>query len=167
MRPLPLAIARSALLAAAFVAPACGAAAPPAFTLVVVAPEPVGSLRMQRLTLGRYREVTDLDEAELARLLALAQRDARRLLGTLGFFDPRIDIVHDTSVRPPHVTLRVNPGEATVVDAVRIAFEGEIATTPDADAGPTNAQAAEAADRRAAIRAQWRLAPGRRWTQAD
>lgn len=154
MRPLPLAIARAALLAAVLAAPVRAAGAPASFILVVIAPEPAGSLLRQHLELSRYREVPDLDEAEIERLLHLAQRDARRLLGTLGFFDPRIDIRLDPSIRPPLVSLRVEPGDPAQVGQVTLDFEGDIAHDPDAQG------------QREAIRTAWRLTPGRAWTQA-
>ncbi len=171
MRHLPLAVAPTALLAACLAAPTAIRAAAPSFTLVVVAPLPVRSLLMQHLELGRYREVADLDEAELAQLLTLAERDTRRLLGTLGLFNPRIDIVHDSAAQPPRITLTIDPGVQTVVRQARIAFEGEIASPSptDANAGdPTaTATATAAASRRAAVRAGWGLRPGQGWTQAD
>lgn len=174
MRHLRLAVTPTALLAVALALPAGVAAVPPSFTLVVVAPQPVRSLLMQHLTLGRYREVADLDEAELARLLALAERDTRRLLGTLGLFNPRIDIAQDNAAQPPRITLTVDPGPATVVSQARIDFEGEIATTSQDDANgelsggeADDTTAAAAASRRAAVRADWGLRPGQVWTQAD
>lgn len=174
MRHLPLAVAPTALLAAVLALPAGIGAASPSFTLVVVAPQAVRSLLMEHLELGRYREVSDLDEAELARLLALTERDTRRLLGTLGLFNPRIDIAQDSAAQPPRITLTVDPGPATVVSQARIDFEGEIATTSQGDASGELASgevddptAAAVASRRAAVRAGWGLGPGQRWTQAD
>ncbi len=126
----------------------------PAFTLIVVAPEPAGSTLMRHLELGRYRDVTDLDEAEIERLLRLAQQDARRILGTLGFFDPKIDIRHDTASQPSNVTLRVEPGAAARVGEVDLVFEGDLAHN------------AQAQGQRDAVRAGWSLPPGQAWTQA-
>ncbi len=158
MRALPIETARTLLAAAALAAAGPGTAQPaPAFALIVVAPEPAGSTLIRHLELGRYREVPDLDEAELERLLGLARRDAQRLLGTLGFFNPQIDLVRDTSTHPPHVTMRVDPGPATTVGAVRLDFEGDITTRADADDG--------ARAQREAVRAGWILTPGQAWTQ--
>ncbi len=126
----------------------------PAFTLIVVAPEPAGSTLMRHLELGRYRDVPDLDEAEIERLLRLAEQDARRILGTLGFFDPKIDIRHDTASQPSNVTLRVEPGAAARVGDVALVFEGDLAHN------------AQAQGQRDAVRAGWSLPPGQAWTQA-
>ena len=97
----------------------------------------------------------DLDEAELARLLVLAERDARRLLGTQGFFNPRIDLATDASLRPPRVKLRVDPGPPAQVRGVDLQFDGDIASTRDAGA----------LAQRESIRDDWRLRPGMRFTQ--
>ncbi len=129
----------------------------PSFELVIDAPATVRPLLERHLELGRYREVPDLDEVELARLLVLAERDARRLLGAQGFFNPRIDLATDTGLRPPRVTLRVEPGEPARVEGVDIRFEGDLATTGD--------EAARA--QRASIREGWGLRPGMRFTQED
>ncbi len=160
MRALPFEMTRVLLLAAALAMPGRSAGqALPSFTLVVIAPEPAGSTLMRHLELGRYRDVPDLDEAELERLMALTEQDARRLLGTLGFFNPRIRLTRDTARRPVHVTLWADPGAAAVVGAVRLEFEGDIASAEEA--GDPAARA-----RREAVRAGWQLSPGQPWTQS-
>ena len=54
------------------------------FDITVRAPGPVRELLEKHLELQRYRAVTDLEPAELARLMVLAESNARNLLGTLG-----------------------------------------------------------------------------------
>ena len=129
----------------------------PSFDLEIIAPEPALSLLTRHLALGRYREVPDLDEAELARLVTLAETQARRLLGTLGFFNPDLSVVLDAGARVPRITLRVAPGTATRVHALRLDFEGDIATSAEPGAR----------DQRQAVHAGWRLPPGRPWTQQE
>ena len=167
MRSLRSKLVRAVWLAALLALPEPGhaqappAAPPPAlaggpsFTLIIEAPEPTGARLRQHLDLGRYRDVTDLDEVELDRLLVLAQRDARRLLGTWGYFNPRIDLTRDASRRPPQVTVRVDPGVAAVVTQMVIGFAGDIAAPHDI----------EAERLREALRASWSLPTGRHWTQ--
>ncbi len=133
------------------------ALAAPSFDLSIEAPDAVRPLLERHLELRRYREVPDLNEAELARLLVLAERDVRRLLGTQGFFNPRIELATQAGTRPPRVSLRVEPGEPARVRDLDIQFEGDIATTDDAGA---HAQ-------RASIREGWGLRPGMRFTQED
>jgi translocation and assembly module TamA len=150
-------IALAALLAAGAPLRAQEQAGQPAFDLEVrTENRGVRDLLARHLELQRYRQVPDLDEAELARLLRLADRDARELLGTLGFFSPRLDIRHEP--RPglrPAVIVEVDPGAATTVAGVDIAFEGDIQ-------GSTDRPALEQRDR---IRDQWRLPAGRPFTQ--
>jgi translocation and assembly module TamA len=130
----------------------------PAFDLAIRADDKeVRELLQRHLELQRYRQVPDLDEAELARLLRLAERDVRELLGTLGYFAPRLDIRREPAADGgvPLVVVDVQPGEATTVAGVDIGYAGDIA----------GSQEPEAILQRARIREQWRLPAGRRFTQ--
>ncbi len=110
------------------------------------------------MELQRYREVGDLDEAELARLMSMAERDVRELVATLGFFDARISIRREGEPGArPTVVVEVEPGTPTVVAQGRIDFEGDIATTSDP----------EAVAQREEIRSDWRLPVGHVFTQQD
>src|SRR5688572_9418296 len=74
---------------------------PPAFDLVVrVADDDLRELLERNLELRRYREVTDLDDAELARLVVLGEKDARELLATQGYFAPQVSITRESGTRP-------------------------------------------------------------------
>jgi translocation and assembly module TamA len=126
----------------------------PSFELEIRAPAPARELLERHLELRRYREVPDLDDAELARLATLAERDARELLGTLGYFAPMVRITREAGVRPTLV-VEVELGEKTVVREVEISFEGAIAGATDAS---TVAQ-------REGIRIGWGLPPGQGFTQ--
>ena len=70
-----------------------------AFDIAVRAPDSVRELLEKHLELQRYRAVTDLDEAELARLIVLAERNVRNLVGTLGYFSPDIRITREARPR--------------------------------------------------------------------
>jgi translocation and assembly module TamA len=106
--------------------------------------------------LQRYRGVSDLDAFELERLMALAGRNARELLGTEGYFAPGVQVRREALAGGrPTVVVAIEPGPATTVRQVDVDFAGDIAH--DADAG---AQA-----QRAAITAGWSLPAGRRFTQ--
>ncbi len=129
---------------------------PPSFDLVIRAPEAVQSLLERHLELRRYREVSDLDDAELARLLALAENDVRELVATLGYFTPKIFIAREPGPGRPTVVIAVDPGEAARVGDVAIDFEGDIAASTDTDA----------ALQREAIRGGWRLPQGQAFTQS-
>ncbi|WP_457282253.1 autotransporter assembly complex protein TamA [Polaromonas sp. P5_D5] len=131
-----------------------------AFDIAVRAPQPIKELLERHLELQRYRAVTDLDEAELARLIVLAERNVRNLVGTLGYFSPTIAITREGgtaagSGQRPTIVVAVEPGQATTVGPVAIDFAGDIAESPDPDA---QAQRAE-------IQRDWRLPTGQRFTQ--
>jgi translocation and assembly module TamA len=127
-----------------------------AFDIAVRAPPVVRELLEKHIELQRYRAVTDLDEAELARLIVLAELNVRNLVGTLGYFSPDIRITHEGGVNQrPTIVIAVDPGEATLIGPVAINFSGDIAESPDPDA----------LAQRAEIQRGWRLPTGHRFTQ--
>lgn len=127
-----------------------------AFDIEVRAPEPFKSLLEQHMELKRYRAVTDLDAAELARLIQLADRNVRDLIGTLGFFSPEVDITQDSAANArPRIVVAVQPGAPTVVGKTVFSFTGDINRSDDAG---VQAQ-------RQSIERNWRLPPGQRFTQ--
>ena len=127
-----------------------------AFDIAVRAPPVVRALLEKHLELQRYRAVTDLDDAELARLIVLAERNVRNLVGTLGYFSPDIRITREgSSNERPTIVVAVDPGEATRIGPVAITFAGDIAGSPDADA----------IAQRTEIRRNWRLPSGQGFTQ--
>ena len=147
------------VLAGALYACAAGAAlaATPAFDLLVEAPEEVRPLLTRHLELQRYRELADLDDAELDRLLSAARDDTRELLATLGYFAPEIRIERQNAISataPRTVQLRVVPGEPTRVSEVRITFNGPIGSDDAAQ------------QQRQRIEAGWALPAGSRFTQS-
>ncbi|HSV37093.1 MAG TPA: BamA/TamA family outer membrane protein [Ramlibacter sp.] len=128
----------------------------PSFSLDIRAPGPVRTLLERHLELRRYREVADLDDAELARLITLAERHVRELVGTLGYFNPRVAIRReDGTGRRPAIVVEVEPGEATRVGSVKIDFEGDIAQSSEP----------AAVAQREDIRSGWRLPVGHSFTQ--
>ncbi|NML44893.1 BamA/TamA family outer membrane protein [Ramlibacter sp. G-1-2-2] len=130
--------------------------ASPAFDLVVQAPDPLRQLLERHLELQRFREVSDLDDAEITRLIVLAEKDARELLATQGFFAPQVRITREDAKPRLRLVVAVDPGPATTVSNVNIGFEGDIATSTDADA----------LAQRGAIVGGWGLAVGQPFTQA-
>jgi len=135
---------------------AADAPANPAFDIrVEVADDDLRALVERHNELQRYRAVTDLDEGELARLLALAERDVRKLLATEGYFSPVVTLRREGEPGArPTVVIAIEAGAATRVTAVRIGFEGDMAATADA-----------AAAQRERIVSDWSLSEGRRFTQ--
>jgi translocation and assembly module TamA len=126
-----------------------------AFDLVVRVPDKdLRELLERNLELRRYREVTDLDDAELARLVVLGEKDARELLATQGYFAPQVRITREAGARPSLV-VDVEPGTRTRVTEAKIEFEGDIARSTDA----------EAVSQREEIRSGWDLPAGQAFTQ--
>ncbi|HEX2545361.1 MAG TPA: BamA/TamA family outer membrane protein [Ramlibacter sp.] len=137
-----------------FALPALAQPAGPAFDLEVRAPDPLRQLLEKNLELRRYREVTDLDDAEIARLTVLADKDARELLATQGYFAPQVTITREAGART-RLVVAVQPGERTRIADVDITFLGDIATSTDPDA----------VAQREGIRASWDLRSGDPFTQ--
>ncbi len=130
----------------------------PSFALDVRAPASVKPMLERHLELRRYREVSDLDDAELARLVVTAERNVRELVGTEGFFDPKISIRREQSAQgQPVIVVEVELAEQTRVSNVKIEFEGDIAGNNHPDV----------VRQRDEISSRWRLPPGHRFTQDD
>ncbi|HMN20256.1 MAG TPA: BamA/TamA family outer membrane protein [Ottowia sp.] len=130
--------------------------AQPAFDIrVESADAKLRTLVQRHNELRRYRALHDLDDAEFARLMALAERDVRNLLGTEGYFLPEVRIRRERGDPRPVVVIEIDPGTPTTVRRVQIEFEGDIATTTDA----------AALRQRTAIEHDWALDKGRRFTQ--
>jgi translocation and assembly module TamA len=127
----------------------------PAFDVEVRAPKDLRELLERHLELQRYRQVSDLDDAEIARLVVLAQKDARELLATQGYFSPQVRITREEGAERPRLVVAVEPGPATKVEDVNILFEGDISTSTDADA----------LAQRGAIVGGWGLRAGEGFTQ--
>ena len=150
-------IAAAGLAALCLLAPAAWAQQQQqaAFDLVVrVADDDLRELLERNLELRRYREVTDLDDAELARLVVLGEKDARELLATQGYFAPQVRITRESGARPSLV-VTVEPGARTRVSEAKIDFEGDIGRSTDP----------EAVAQREGIRSGWDLPAGRPFTQ--
>lgn len=130
-------------------------AARPAFELQIDAPEAIRDLLNAYLDIKRYREVNDLSDNELRRLMQVAQEDSRALMGTAGYFAP--DIQAELDIRPTDrlrtVKLTIVPGEAALVSGVKVTFTGAIAE--DATTQP----------QRETIQNDWSLRTGMRFTQ--
>lgn len=127
-----------------------------AFSLDIQAPDDIRPVLEQHLELLRYRELTDLSDSELARLLTTAEKNTRDLVATLGYFSPdiRLELLPASATAPRVVQVRVAPGEPTLVSEVRVEFTGPITDDPL----PLN--------QRQQIENTWLLPAGTRFTQA-
>ncbi|MBK7006264.1 MAG: outer membrane protein assembly factor [Burkholderiales bacterium] len=128
---------------------------PQAFALTMDAPSEVRADLERHLALQRYRSVADLSDSELDRLMAQAIQDSRDLLATLGYFAPDITLERGTPLPDGTrtLTLRVAPGEATLITGLDIVLTGPILQDPAAQA------------QMALIQDTWLLRPGMRFSQ--
>ena len=130
-----------------------------AFDIEIQAPPEIKDYLQRHIELQRYRELSDLDASEMARLLTAAQSNVQELLSTLGYFSPEIELeVRDTPQNPKaarRVEIKVQAGEAVKISDVKIDFTGPIA------------QDEAAQDQRQLIRATWALRRGMAFTQAE
>lgn len=132
--------------------------ATPAFDLTITATDEIKTVLERHLELQRYRALTDLSDDELDRLMDMARLDAQKLLATLGYFSPVIDISRtgdDQATTGRAVQISVVAGEPVQVSQVQLRFNGPIATDP------------QAAAQRALIEGTWLLPAGNRMTQAS
>ena len=140
--------------------PTSAASAPeaPAFTVEIGAPQEVQDYLRRHLELMRYRDLADLDNSELERLVLAAEDNVRELLATLGYFSPvismRLRVEAGTTPAPAAraalrvVSLGVETGPPTRVGEVVLDFSAGDQSLRDA------------------IRAGWTLQLGTRFTQA-
>ena len=127
-----------------------------AFVLDIDAPEEIRQMLQRHLELLRYRELTDLNDSELKRLLTTAHKNTVDLVATLGYFAPdiRLDLqAAEGSQTTRVVKLKVIPGEPTLVREVQLEFSGPIANDP------------LPLTQRFQIDNSWALPPGTRFTQ--
>ena len=127
--------------------------------------------------LQRYRAIADLDDSEFARVMAQTEADVRNLLATEGYFNPTVQVRREgaavaaptasnaaTADAPdgtlasarPTVVIGIEPGPATTVQRVTLAFEGDLASSTEADA----------VKQREGITGHWGLTEGERFTQS-
>jgi len=131
---------------------------PHGFSVEVRGPDDVRELLDKHLEIQRYRQLDDLDVAEISRLMVAAEANARELLGTLGYFSPHLtlELLDTPQAKAPHqVRVTVEPGPRTAVRAVEIGFAGAIADD------------AAAQKQRDAIRSGWALGPGKAFSQQE
>ena len=131
----------------------------PNFELVIRAqPEAAQDLLQAHLELNRYRHLEGLRRQELTRLVSVADADIRKLLGTLGYFAPTVELV-----------LEAPPRDSEVLPTVRITVDAGVQTTvAQADIQVTSPQEGEKAGswQRQSIGRNWPLEVGQPFSQA-
>jgi len=107
-------------------------AAPVQYRVEVEAPPALAVPLRRGLNLVRWQDDPEMNPALLRRLAAEAERDARDVAATEGFFSPSVRLEIDESVQPWLVRLFIEPGPLTRVAAVDIRFLGPAGTDPEA-----------------------------------
>ncbi len=128
------------------------------FQLEVQAPAPLDALLQRHLELRRFQRLPDLARSELERLAEQAPSNVRNLLGTQGYFAPRVEVtLLDGSATQPTPTVRlvVEPGPRTRIGSVTLLLQGEARTRPDT------------VTQRSALERDWGLPQGEPFSQSD
>lgn len=134
----------------------------PSFAVEVRAPDEVRETLERHLELQRFRNLPDLHQSELQRLLGAADANARELLGTLGYFAPTITVelmaAPGTQPDAPRtVVVTVQPGPQTRIASADIAFSGKAVGAGDAQGSKRQQQR---------VQRNWSLTPGQPFTQS-
>ncbi len=132
---------------------------PLAFELTVQADKAdLADWMAQHLELQRYKNLVDLDNQEMAKLLRDADEQARDLLATLGYFNPQLRWKLDTLPSAEHrrsVSLDMQVGPSAHIVQVAVRWQGDIE------------QRSEAAQQREQVIAEWALPAGQHFSQTQ
>ncbi|HKE42812.1 MAG TPA: BamA/TamA family outer membrane protein [Casimicrobiaceae bacterium] len=131
-------------------------AAPLRYQLQVDAPEPLKGSLSRNLDLVRWENYEAMTPELLDRLVVEAREQARQIIATEGYFEPKLDIEIDEKQEPAVVKLSVEPGLPTRVTRVELALQGPVADDP-----------IQREQRLAPLVADWSLPEGAIFRQAD
>lgn len=129
-----------------------GGAAAQSYRVEIEAPEELARTLRQGLNLVRASG-EDVGPERLARLLAEAEREAREVAATEGYFSARVSTRVNESTQPRTVHVRLETGPRTLVSAVDIRFRGAASADPEAR---------KLLER---VREEWLLRPGQPFRQ--
>ena len=102
------------------------------YRVEVAAPRDMAATLRKGLSLQRWQDDPQMTEERLRRLAAEAEREAREVAATEGYFSPHVEVRIDESKSPWSVMVKVDPGERTRVSHVEIRFSGPAAQDPEA-----------------------------------
>lgn len=95
------------------------------YAVVIKAPDDIGVLFYRYLELVRRQYDADIDRDQLELLADRAQRQARTLLNTEGYFAPDVSAEIDFEAQPWRVTLEAKPGDPVIVKQVDLELVGD------------------------------------------
>ena len=125
------------------------------YRLEVEAPRDLAGTLRKGLNLARWQNDAHMTAEQLRRLVKDAEREAREVAATEGYFSPTIETRIDESEPQWKVTLRLEPGPRTHVEHVEIRFSGPATQDP------------EARHLFKEVRESWRLRRGQPFRQQD
>ena len=126
------------------------------YTVAIDAPGEIDDLLEDNLDLVRWRGNARIDMVQLQRLIKDAPEQARVLIATEGYYNPRISAGLVSGTGNPVARVIVDPGPPVLVGDVELVLKGFEPIGPDAR--PYDS---------AALRARWTLPVGRRFRQAE
>jgi translocation and assembly module TamA len=129
------AVAGLLLVCTAFLPSRAAAAdeAQPKYRIEVEAPGELKKILQQGLPLERWASDPQMTLELLRRLAAEASADAVQAAATEGYFSAKASYAIDDARTPWVVTLKVEPGERTLVQGVQIDFTGPVTQDPQAE----------------------------------
>ena len=100
------------------------------YRLEVRAPKRLRELLVRHLDLARFRDQPDIAPVELARLVATAPAQARRLLEPEGHFNAKVEVRRedDPAGGPPTLRVDVEPGPQARVERAQLSMRGPFDT---------------------------------------
>lgn len=126
------------------------------YTVAIDAPRPLETLLEDNLDLLRWQGNPRLDLEQLQRLVKAAPEQARTLIATEGYYNPKISAGLDTSSATPVARIIVDAGAPVTVGDVELVMQGF-----EPVAG--SAKPYDSAD----LRRRWSLPVGQRFRQED
>lgn len=99
------------------------------YRLEVRAPQRLRTLLVRHLDLARFRQQADIAPVELARLIATAPAQARRLLEPEGYFNAQVEVTRtdDPAGGVPTIKVQLEPGPQARVGRLQLEIQGEFA----------------------------------------
>jgi translocation and assembly module TamA len=103
-----------------------------AYRVEIEAPREIAGTLRKGLSIQRWQNDPKMTAEQLRRLAAEAEREAREVAATEGYFTPQVEVRIDETEPQWKVFLKVEPGERTRVSEVEIRFSGPAAQDPEA-----------------------------------
>jgi translocation and assembly module TamA len=104
------------------------------YRLEIDAPKEMAEVLRKGLNLARWQNDPQLTPEQLRRLAEEAQREAREVAATEGYFSARVQVSIEEGIQPWIVRLAIDPGERMQVGEVDLRFTGPALEDPESAA---------------------------------